>query len=145
MNNMFYRGYNPFYRYYGYQRNYFPYSTNFLNYSNFENSTSMENKSFNDNIEKNLKDEEDTKTIKQEPEVKDDKKEENNNNGFRIGPVKVNNNRISAFGYSFAIDDLIIVALIVFLLFESSCDYTLLIVLGLILFDISFSSLKLFS
>ncbi len=60
---------------------------------------------------------------------------------YRLGPINVEDNRVSAFGFSFALDDLILVFLVLFLLLENSCDYILIIVLGLMLFDITTSSL----
>lgn len=63
---------------------------------------------------------------------------------FRLGPLSVYNNSINIFGFSIAIDDLIIIAIIVLLFLQSDKNYTLLIVLGLMLFNISFSNLNLF-
>lgn len=60
---------------------------------------------------------------------------------FRLGPLEYTNNRISLFGFSMDLDDLIIMVLMFLLLVESDCDYSLLIVLGLLLFNINFSTL----
>lgn len=60
---------------------------------------------------------------------------------FRFGPLEYSNNTISLFGFSVALDDLIIIILILLMLVESDCDYALLIVLGLLLFNINFSTL----
>jgi hypothetical protein len=54
---------------------------------------------------------------------------------FRLGPIVVSNNKMSLFNYSFALDDLIIFAIVLFLVMEDSCDYALLIALGLLLLD----------
>ncbi len=125
--NYFYRGFNPYYRY-AYQNRYF----NPAQYSNYNKQCeTIENKT------NEIKDDEYKKI-----DNDDSKREENKERVFKFGPIRIVDNKISGFGYSFAIDDLIIVALIVFLLFESKCDYALLIVLGLMLFNISFSSLN---
>lgn len=50
--------------------------------------------------------------------------------------------RLSILGFSLNIDDLIIIAIIIFLFLENKKDYLLLIVLGLMLLDISIDSLK---
>lgn len=64
--------------------------------------------------------------------------------GLKLGPIDISNEKISLFGFSVQLDDLILIALILFLYFETDCDYSILIVLGLLLFNISFSSLNLF-
>lgn len=70
--------------------------------------------------------------------------EESKDKGFRLGPLTIDSDRIDLFGFSIAIDDLIIVGVILLLFFQSDRDYTLLIILGLMLFNITFSSLNLF-
>lgn len=55
-----------------------------------------------------------------------------------------NDNEISIFGFKLQIDDLILIGLIILLLLQKDCDYVLVIILGLILFNISFSNLNLF-
>ena len=69
---------------------------------------------------------------------------ENKKTNFRIGPIKVDNERISLFDFSFAFDDILIIGLIFILLLDSNCDYALIIVLGLILLNISFKDLNFF-
>ena len=63
---------------------------------------------------------------------------------FNLGPIKINNDRLSLFGFSIAFDDILIIGLIFILLLDSECDYALIIVLGLILLNISFNDLNLF-
>lgn len=53
-----------------------------------------------------------------------------------------NKDRLSLFGLSLNIDDIIIVGILIFLFFESKRDYLLLIILGLLLFDISLDTFK---
>lgn len=65
-------------------------------------------------------------------------------NKFRLGPLTVSNDQIEIFGFSFAMDDLIIIGLMLILFLDSDSDFVLLIILGLMLFNVSFSSLNLF-
>ena len=53
----------------------------------------------------------------------------------------VENNHISLFGFSLELDDLIIIALILLLLLESDENLALIILLGLILFNINLSDI----
>lgn len=69
---------------------------------------------------------------------------DNDKSKFRFGPLEISNDRLSLFGFSIAFDDLLIIGLIFILLLDSDCDYALIIVLGLILFNISFSDLNFF-
>lgn len=62
----------------------------------------------------------------------------------RFGPINFGKDEISLFGLSIAIDDLILGGLIILLLIESENNYALIIVLGLMLFNINLSSLNLF-
>lgn len=66
------------------------------------------------------------------------------NNSFNFGPISLNNDRLSIFDFSIDIDDLLILGLILILLLDAKCNYALIIVLGLMFFNISFSSLNLF-
>lgn len=63
----------------------------------------------------------------------------------RLGPLNICKDRIDLLGFSFAIDDLIIIALILILFFDSDSNFVLLIVLCLILFNVSFSNLSFFN
>lgn len=117
-----YNGYsttfNPMYNYFYEQTpNY-----NF-NYNN-ENNTSFNSTNINDNIEK---------------------RDKTNDKNFRIGPIEIEDNNINAFGFSIAIDDLILIGLIILLFFQTDKDYTLIIILGLMLFNITFSNLDFLS
>lgn len=68
---------------------------------------------------------------------------ENKSKNHRLGPIEYSSEKISLFGFSIAIDDLLILGLILILLFESDCDYALIIVLGLMFFNINLGSLNL--
>lgn len=74
-----------------------------------------------------------------------DNKENEKKEPFKFGPLNISSEKISIFGFSIQIDDLILIALILFLFFETDCDYSIIIVLGLILFNISFSTLNIFN
>lgn len=75
---------------------------------------------------------------------KDSKDSTTSHKDFRLGPIQIEDNNINAFGFSIAIDDLIIIGLMILLFFQSDKDYTLLIILGLMLFNITFSNLDFF-
>lgn len=62
---------------------------------------------------------------------------------FRLGPLSICSNSVDILGFHIEIDDLILIGLIILLLFQSDTDYILIIILGLILFNIDFSSLNL--
>lgn len=81
--------------------------------------------------------------FKEESEENEDKNISNMNTNpiIGLGPIEIFNDRISFFGNIFKNDDLIIMAVVAFLLFEKNNDYTLLIILGLILFDIKLSNI----
>ena len=53
-----------------------------------------------------------------------------------------NKDRLSLFGLSISIDDIIIIGLVIFLFMENRRDYLLLIILGLMFFDISVDTFK---
>jgi hypothetical protein len=61
---------------------------------------------------------------------------------FVSDPSKPNRDRLSLFGLSINIDDIIIVGIVIFLFMENKRDYLLLIILGLLLFDISLDTFK---
>ena len=67
----------------------------------------------------------------------------NKDGNFLTNLLNITDNNISIFGFSIALDDLIIIALILLLLVETETDFSLIIVLGLLLFNISFSSFNL--
>lgn len=116
--------YNPMYRTNPYTAFYHPYTENLPSNVNYTENTKKEPNNIN---------------IKSHEENLDNSKSDKD--GFRFGPFDVSKNRLSIFGLSIEIDDLILIALIIFLFFETDCDYSILIVLGLMLFNISFSSL----
>lgn len=116
--------YNPMYRTNPYTAFYHPYTENLPSNVNYTENTKEEPNNIN---------------IKSHEENLDNSKSDKD--GFRFGPFDVSKNRFSIFGLSIEIDDLILIALIIFLFFETDCDYSILIVLGLMLFNISFSSL----
>ncbi|MEG2348710.1 MAG: hypothetical protein RSB67_03580 [Clostridia bacterium] len=74
-------------------------------------------------------------------ESKDDIQNQNKDT-FRLGPITYQDRNLSLFGFSIGIDDLIIIALMILLLMDGSCNYITLIVLGLLLFNISIPNLK---
>lgn len=138
---------NSYYRNYRYN-NYYRYNNNFIPtyYPNKDYSVdSSDNSDFSSTVEKNEK--EDIINIENQ-----EKKEEEQNlhsdtsskKQFRLGPLSVNDNSINILGLNIAIDDLIIIGLIILLLFQSETDYIIIIILGLILLNIDFSSLNLF-
>lgn len=140
---------NPYYRNYRYN--------NYYRYNNFI-PTYYPNKDYNIEIDDNkinstpdsVEDYTEENNLN-ENNVLEEKKEEQNFNSdsstkkqFRLGPLSINDSSINIFGFSIAIDDLIIIGLIILLLFQSDTDYILLIILGLLLLNIDFSSLNLF-
>ena len=133
-----------------YYKNY-PYSmyNNNDNYNNYKNyytaSTNNINNSCNKFKEKLKIDSNDnnksenTQNVNSKIQPRSEKE-----NGFRIGPLTVSNDKIDILGFSFEIDDLIIIGLMLIIFLDSDSDFVLLIILGLMLFNISFSSLNLF-
>ena len=140
---------------YNYRNSYNNYNTlNNYNHNNYNttsttefnsNKQSLDNSTFkinniinNDNEKikdnttpnKNINNQNDTRTEKE--------------SGFRLGPLTIYNDQIDILGFSFAIDDLIIIGLMLIIFLDSDSDFVLLIILGLILFNVSFSSLNLF-
>lgn len=92
---------------------------------------------------KNIDIEEDDDEINKE-EKKVEKQSNRSKESIRLGPICFSENTLSLFGFSIALDDLIIIVLIILLLLDSNCDYLLLIVLGLILFNINLGDFNLF-
>lgn len=121
-NNSYSTAFNPMY-------NYFTNPSN--NYNNINNNE-------NENISQ------DSKESYNNDNVQDSRNNNNSHKDFRFGPIQIEDNNINAFGFSIAIDDLIIIGLMILLFFQSDKDYTLLIILGLMLFNITFSNLDLF-
>lgn len=135
---------NSYYRNYRYN-NYYKYNNNFI-------PTYYPNKDYDLNSSDNSNSTVATeKEDISDPRIQEKKEEEQNLHSdtsskkqFRIGPLSINDNFINIFGFNIAIDDLIIIGLIILLLFQSETDYIIIIILGLILLNIDFSSLNLF-
>jgi hypothetical protein len=106
-----------------------------INSESYIDTNAVDNRNFIEDDVKtiNIQDTFDTTLI----EKGNNKKEKNSREFFTF-----DKNALSIFGFSINIDDLIIIAIIIFLFFENKKDYLLLIVLGLMLFDISIDSLK---
>lgn len=129
-------------------------STNIFNDDNkiINLKTNRENISLDNDTKKDLEEEEEKENINNNQN--ETKAKENNSNkridekedapNYRIGPLSIYNDKIDILGFSFAIDDLIIIGLMLIIFLDSDSDFVLLIVLGLMLFNISFSSLNLF-
>ncbi len=119
--------YNRYYRRYGYE-----YNNLFNQYYNptFSNTTNSNNN--------NAEDEKNNETFN------NTNNENTKQNNFRLGPLQINDDNIELFGFSIAIDDLILIGIIILLFCQTNRDYTLLIILGLLLFNISFSNLNFF-
>lgn len=138
----YYSGYNNYYNnIYNsqpYTAFYHPYTQNLPNNFSTNNTTN--------NIENFQEIQENKTNFSKEVNINDssDSILKNKKESFRLGPLDISKDRLSIFGFEIAIDDLILIALILFLFFETDCDYSILIVLGLMLFNISFSSLDLF-
>lgn len=148
--NLYYQNYYPNYNtpynnrgfYFAppYTAFYQPYTQNLPHYQNYNNTKDSKVTDI-DTLEStsNLQNSNIQNDDKQDDRLKNKRKE-----NFKLGPIDISKERISIFGFDIAIDDLILITLIIFLFFETDCDYSILIVLGLMLFNISFSSLDLF-
>jgi len=77
------------------------------------------------------------KTINIQDTINNDKSKE-----FASESRSSNKDRLSLFGLSINIDDIIIIGLVIFLFMENRRDYLLLIILGLMFFDISVDTFK---
>lgn len=130
-NNLYYRNYpNTFYK----------------NNINMNNSTTSTNCNKNDNITNKsfCNSERSVDQISNQESNVESKPGTEKENGFRIGPLTIFNDEIDVLGFSFAIDDLIIIGLILIIFLDSDSDFVLIIILGLMLFNVSLSSLNLF-
>ncbi len=151
-NNTYYTRYsnNPFRRFGGFNPTFNPYIQNAHVNNNFNNTNTFNN---NPTTDKGNNDDDNIENDSQiENNINPSNETNNNTNNInnranhtkRFGPINFNKNEISIFGFTIAIDDLILIGLILLLLLDTDCDYALLIVLGLILFNIDFSGLNLF-
>ncbi|MNI46703.1 hypothetical protein D3C73_1011800 [compost metagenome] len=111
----------------------------FLN-NNIGNNSNNANANTNSNVNNNTVNN-NTNNFNDNTNFKNQNKEKAKDSTFRFGPLSIGQNNISAFGMSIALDDIIIIGLVIFLLLEDSCDYIIVIVLAFILFDIKLSSL----
>lgn len=134
-----YSNFNNFSKYN--QNNYNTTSTTEFN-SNIKNSSNL-NSNSNDNIS-NIKEELKDNINPNANTKNQDNTRTEKESGFRFGPLTVYNDQIDILGFSFAIDDLIIIGLMLIIFLDSDSDFVLLIILGLILFNVSFSNLNLF-
>lgn len=154
-NYQFLRYKNPYYMYNRFNPAFTNHNFNYINKNNLnsknkinkintneENSKEIKNKT-NNTAEITLEDKlsKTTENIKEETINKERKN--NTSKMHRLGPIEYNSEKLSVFGFSIAIDDLLILGLILILLFESDCDYALIIVLGLMFFNINLSNLNL--
>lgn len=126
----FRRGYNPYYQY----NNTNPYNYNYTRQNNintydFPKFNAENDSNYKPNIELN---EETVKSnsVDTENRAKDTSDQESRELCF--GPLKICGNEISVFGLHLDIDTIIILGLILFLIYENTCDISLLIVLGLL-------------
>ena len=123
-----------------FRQNFYPYRYN--NYNSYNNVNYYNPNSNYANIEK--KD-----TVSQENETipfKDFQNDENNNSvNNNIKNDEINNAQsrkqsgFNILGFSFEIDDLIFIGLIILLFLESDKNYALIIILGLILLNVNLS------
>lgn len=133
--------YNTYYRNYPYSM--YNYRNNYTNHNNYCATSTIERNNINDTISNSNENTENTSDSTQK--INSESKPQNEKeNGFRIGPLTVSTDKIDIFGFSFAIDDLIIIGLMLIIFLDSDSDFVLLIILGLMLFNVSFSSLNLF-
>ena len=142
---MYYSNYNPFYirnRHY-YNRNiYNTYSPNTLNNNEKneekkdtgspQNDTISFQKFYNNNVDQNNND----NTYHNE-----DNKNYSSTNKRNSRFISFDKTQINILGFSFEIDDLIIIGIIILLLLESDENYALIIILGLILLNINLSDI----
>lgn len=133
-----YPHYNRYNNYYNYTNSYNP-----TFYSNLQNNSNSNNIHMKDNYIADTKNSHETKD-EENPEhsQKEEPKQKTKN---RTIPFSISDNTLSLFGFNIAIDDLLIIGIILILLLDSECNYALIIVLGLMFFNISFSNLNLFS
>lgn len=141
--NLFYPRYSNF-RYNNYMPNF---NSTYYPYVSYDEICNNSNKDISQEPSEESENNESTnENINSNDSIKADKiNEENSTNQTRFGPFEFGNDRISLFGFSFALDDLILIGLIILLFLESDANnFALIIILGLMLFNINLSSLDLF-
>lgn len=134
----------PYYnRYNNYYNRVTPYTPTF--YQNLQNNFNIP-KAHTEEVKDITEDLQTKKNENTDPQIKQnlESKNENKNSKHRTIPFSLENNTLSLFGFDIAIDDLLIIGIILILLLDSECNYALIIVLGLMFFNINFSSLNLF-
>ena len=125
-------------------QNYYPYKMNY-NYKNNSYNKSFNN--FNQNFYNSNNEKKDTDSPKSETIPFQEYKQCNNKQSFNSSiPNKEPNNsdnakKFNLLGFSFEIDDLIIIGLIILLFLESDKNYALIIILGLILLNVNLSDI----
>lgn len=142
---MFRQNYYNNHTYYPYQQGwYHTYFNPTYPTPNMPMPIAQEKKLSNDNITQNqekVNSETDTDTMSEE---KNDEKRAPKETSFKFGPFSYRNNTLSIFNFAIELDDLILIVLIFLLLLDTDTNYPLLIVLGLMLFNINLSTLNLF-
>lgn len=129
----------PYNRYRNYYNRYNNYNPAFTNNYNAYNANIQNQNNINDVSKEAVEDKTNNEDIS-------NTNANNNieNEGIKFGPFSLNSDRLSIFGFNIQIDDLLIIGLILILLLETEKNYPLIIVLGLMLFNINFSNLHLF-
>jgi hypothetical protein len=124
--------------------NNYPNSTYGYRNNNYNNHYATSTK-FNESTERTTSKDVNSDNNENSTNLKNDTHTRNDvENKFRLGPLTISNEELDIFGFSFAIDDLIIIGLMIIIFLDSDSDFVLLIILGLILFNISFSNLNIF-
>lgn len=143
-----YYGYNSFIPTYYPNKDYNDYNNEIENISNISDDLDTSDNSHiietDYNIENSTEENITNTTEKIKEEETKTKFDSSSKKQFRFGPLSICDNSINILGFNIAIDDLIIIGLIILLLFQSETDYIIIIILGLILLNIDFSSLGLF-
>jgi len=132
--------------YYPNYHQYYPFGSGFVptyypNNTISKNQTNVDSSEINpsiQNLEQEVKNNDESKLEETSSNLDSSSKKQ-----FRLGPISICNSSIDILGFHIEIDDLILIGLIILLLFQSDTDYILIIILGLILFNIDFSSLNL--
>ncbi|MGN1012545.1 MAG: hypothetical protein ACI4ON_01785 [Clostridia bacterium] len=124
-------------------QNYYPYNMNY----NYKNNYNKGFNNFNHNYYNSNNEKKDIDSPKSETIPFQEYKQCNNTQNFNSSiPNKEFNNddnakKFNLLGFSFEIDDLIIIGLIILLFLESDKNYALIIILGLILLNVNLSDI----
>ena len=127
---------NNFYNRYNFQNSPYNYISPLYNYSNVNNKTNFntDNITYFTDIKNSNTSSDKVNTNENAGNINTEKQS--------IKPITINKSGINVFGFNLKLDDIIIIGIVIFLLLEKNIDYTLLIILALILFDLSFDSIK---